>query len=913
MTGQLNDSALAIVQEALLTIGYDRRAIVANYDFAVPGKQNALDHIDLAAFSDPVRHDLHTSCIAAQRVSIETNVQPILDKLSYMATPFALILDVNGVEIWPVTKVERPEPLERVPYDRLTQFFLNHAGDLRPEILSRAKTKGHQLSFFNLDRTLLQFAYETTQQILVERFEAAVSATRHALHVAKKEITSDVTKTVLQILAAAVLEDKNLLGENRSSTARDLIRRSVSRYGQYFDVHSLSRIGDDVAQATFEELRRNVTFRSFTNEMLGYFYENAFVDKELRSELGIYYTPQSIAKRMLARLPVEDIPPSDRVLFDGSSGSGNLLLAGYERLSDLLPTGWDRKKRHDYLVQRLHGVDVDPFAAQVAGLSLFLIDLPAGDAWDVRASDFLTSVPASLPKRPTILVGNPPFEELRSFEGKRQQRASLFLTKYLDLLGSGGLLGVVLPETFLENSSSRDARRRLFQECEILELWHLPEGIFPMSNVATVIVLAKKLPATQESRGGPVRVERVAASSHERKQFLNGAPPRFSYVVPSTTTWEDEPNGRVSSSPLEGSVWGAISVPRRLKDVALIRNGIIPGLSQQTTHFDYTRRGTEWRPWLDGASDLEPYALKPRKTKYVRYPGNLQWPRIALETVFASPRSKVLINSGRAPGNPWRIYAAIDDFGYFPSQNIHCVIPNDQSVGLEELAAVLNSSIASAWVDSRNRKRWIGRNTLQDMPFPIFTVSMRESIINLVTQIMSLKQQELGRPPTQQSNVEAIRRLALSIDELVCHALDVSDEGRKMLDRLFAGHRRPGIEWSGYIQPREEIPATSSGRKWSVTGQVIHTDAENNALTIWMRGYNDSQPFRIPIPEAMPGWALRPEAAFKAEVPWKVRYSQQPLADDLTNFRPMDFLYSQPEELVQLLGNPEKLDELYSR
>ena len=545
-----------------------------------------------------------------------------------------------------------------------------------------------------------------------------------------------------------------MLGDGRSSSVADLIRRSASRYGQYFDVHLLSRIGHDVAQVTFEALRLNVTFRSFTNEMLGYFYENAFVDQRLRRELGIYYTPKSIAKRILTRLPIEDIPPSDRVVFDGSSGSGNLLLAGYERLSDLLPNGWDREKKHDYLVQRLHGVDVDQFAAQVAGLSLFFIDLPAGDAWDVKAADFLTSGSTSLPKSPTILVGNPPFEELRSREGRRLQRASLFLTKYLDLLGSGGLLGMVLPETFLENSSCRDARRRLLKECEILELWHLPEGIFPMSNVATVIVLAKKLPAIPNSLRGPVRVERVAASPNERKEFLSEGRPRFSYVVPLATRWAEESDSRVYSSPLERSVWDAIHVSKRVGDVATIRNGIIPGKSQHATHFDNYRRGKEWRPWLDGASDLEPFVLKPRKTRYVKYPGNLQWPRRDLEPVFTLPKCKVLVNSARAPGNPWRIYAAIDDYGYFPSQNLHCVTPNDRSVSLEELVAVFNSSVASAWVDSRNRRRWIAMGTLRDMPFPFFTDTIRQSVIARVTEIMDLKRRirSFRRPDVEATN-----------------------------------------------------------------------------------------------------------------------------------------------------------------
>ena len=911
MTSQLSDRPLGLVRETLLTIGYHRQAIVAGYDFAVPGDRNALGQVELAAFSDPVRHDLHTSCIAAQRVNGETDVQAMLHKLSFLATPFALTLKADGADIWPVQRTPSPTPLAYVAYDRLTQYFAEHARDFRPDALAAAKNNGNQLSFFHVDRTLLQFAYDATQKILVDRFETAVNDARQSLLMRGELVNGDITKAVLQILAAAILEDKQLLGDERSSTVQGLIRRSAIHYGQYFDVHSLSGMRDDVAQITFEALRHNVTFRSFTNEMLGYFYENALVDPHLRRELGIYYTPRSIAKRILNRLPVEDIAPSERVVFDGSSGSGNLLLAAHERIADLLPSGWDRNQRHDYLVQRIHGVDVDQFATQVAGLSLFFIGFPAGDAWNVRTADFLTSESNNLPKPPTIVVGNPPFKEVRSSEGRRLQRASLFLNKYLDLLEPEGLLGVVLPETFLENSSCLDARRRLLKECEILELWHLPEGIFPMSSVATVVVLAKKRTGIRSNLGAPVRVDRVGAHSRDKKQFLNGDPPRFSYVVPSTITWTQEPSSFVASSPLERSVWNVIEVPRRLRDVALVRNGIIPGKEQRTDHFDNYKRGTEWRPWLGGTSSFEPYALKPENIRYVRYPGDLQWPRLDLESVFAAPNAKVLVNANRAPGNPWRIYAVIDDVGYFPSQGIHCVMPKEASVSLEELVAFLNSSVASAWVDSRNRRRWIGEDTIRDMPFPIFTELNRDVLIRRVRLLMALKQEESAGLNTTHPNTNAIRDLILSIDSLILEAFKIDGEGRSMLNKYFAGYRRPGVEWGGYGQPINGAAATSSDRKWPVTGQVIEVDADNNTLQIWVRGYNDDQPFSILIPEAMPGWTLRPEVAFDAEVSWQVRDSNQLRANDLTNFRPLNFSYSQTEDLLELLKNPNKLDEFY--
>ena len=911
MTTQLREQRLSRVQEALLTVGYDGRAIVSEYDFAVPEHQMSPGKVDLAAFSDPIRHDLYTSCIAAEDVSDGTDIQTTLTKLTYLAPPVALMLRADGVDIWSVARIPSQQPIEHVPYDALTQYFASNARHLSPDSIAAAKTKGYQPGFFDLDRTLLQFAYQTTREILVRSFESAVSAARESMASPEESDDRDLTKATLQILAGAILEDKQLLGGERSSTVYGLIRRSANRYGQYFDVSSIDSMGRNAAQATFDSLRRNVTFRSFTNEMLGYFYENALVDDELRRELGIYYTPRSIAKRILSRLPVEDIEPSKRVVFDGSSGSGNLLLAAFERLVDLVPRGWSREQRHTYLVERLHGVDVDPFAVQVAGLSLFFMDLPADDAWDITEADFTGSPAPKLALQPTILVGNPPFKESRSFEGARHQQATLFLNKYLDILEPGGLLGVILPETFLENSSCREARRRLLKECEILELCHLPEGAFPMSKVATVIVLAKKNPPMRNQLSAPVRVEKISALRRERENFLDGDRPRFSYVVPSTRRWADERHSRVASSPLERNVWDVISADKKLEDVALIRNGIITGKAQRDGHIDRVKRGPQWRPWLGGTRGLEPYTLKPEQQEFILYPGDLQWPRLDLEAAFGFPRSKILVNANRAPGNPWRIYAAIDEFGYFPSQGFHCVIPINESVSLEELVALLNSSIANAWVDSLNRKRWIGRDALWDLPFPVFTDHTRDSIVACVREVMGLKRRQLVGSSKRYPNAKAIRELVLKADDLVCEAFGVGEDGRTLLSKYFSGYRRPGLEWKGYSRPILANTVTSSGRQWPITGQVLQVDAENDALTLWVRGYNEEQPLQAEIPESMPGWALREGVKFKAEIPWESRGSEQLIVNELTNFRPLDFSYASTEQLVSLLKNPMKLDELY--
>ncbi len=537
MATQTHDPALHSVRNTLVRVGYDDRAIIYDYDFAAPGSSHGRDQVDLAAFSDPIQHDLRTSCVAVTRITPNDEVHLLLDNLSHLAVPIALTLTPDGADIWSVRGAEHSRLIESVSHDGLPHYITEHARDFRPANLHAAKTNGQQLTFFDLDRSLLEFALDSTQTLLVERFETVVRVATDALNLPDGQSDNLPAKAALQVLAAAILDDKGLLGSTSPTTATALLGHAAKRYSKYFDQNTALSLSGDILQEMLRGLRYNITFRSYTNEMLGYFYENAFVDQDVRRQLGVYYTPQILARRILSRLPVEELRPSNRVVFDGSSGSGNLLLAGYERLEALLPRDWDKQRKHDYLVRRIRGEDVDPFAAQVAALSLFLLDLPAGDPWDVSGADFLTSRPADLRPAPTILVGNPPFREERSSDGKRLQKASLFVSRYLDLLTADSMLGLVLPETFLENSSCANVRRRLLEECDLLELWHLPEGIFPMSSVATIVVLARKQRLTAPRQANPVRVERVSARPESISSFLTGGRPKFLYIVPSTDEW----------------------------------------------------------------------------------------------------------------------------------------------------------------------------------------------------------------------------------------------------------------------------------------------------------------------------------------------------------------------------------------
>jgi hypothetical protein len=65
----------------------------------------------------------------------------------------------------------------------------------------------------------------------------------------------------------------------------------------------------------------------------------------------------------------------------------------------------------------------------------------------------------------------------------------------------------------------------------------------------------------------------------------------------------------------------------------------------------------------------------------------------------------------------------------------------------------------------------------------------------------------------------------------------------------------------------------------------------------------------------MPGWALRPDAAFEADIPYEDRYQQEIKNITLTNFTPLEFGYLSDEELfdhiAQRMQTFEKISNSY--
>jgi hypothetical protein len=524
--------------------------------------------------------------------------------------------------------------------------------------------------------------------------------------------------------------------------------------------------------------------------MLGYAYENALVTENLRRERGIFYTPRIVTNQVLGRLPIESIQENRRVILDPCCGSGSFLLAGFERLNELLPRNWTSARRHQYLRARLVGRDLDDFATEVASLSLVVTDPLNRNGWQVAQGDVTELQLSELHSRPTIVVTNPPFREIKTKGSGRKELASEVLVKLVDLLAPSGLLGVIVPQSMLDSRAGLGARQAVLDNCDLIEIDTLPGGLF-QSAAETGVIFARKHEKSATRPKAPLITVRELRASDLPKFRAYGA-----YTATYSVTderWRLDPARRFIISPF-GDLWAALQKRhRRLGDIADVRTGLQVRSDDTTSVSDIKR--PEDVPYLEKPNVIRPFAIlkNDHHLKWLHYGDQLH--RRREEALFASP--KVLIASNRKPGNIWRLVAAPVRETLFFSENFHAIIPRSAEVTLEELLAVLNSPVANAWFDAHSKKRWVVQSVLEDLPFPEFDAASKSRIQTLVPRleravIAHWRRVEEGLFYDGDNETFDSGMILDEIDSIVHGAYGITRDEERQLIRYMSSDKRPG-------------------------------------------------------------------------------------------------------------------------
>ena len=249
----------------------------------------------------------------------------------------------------------------------------------------------------------------------------------------------------------------------------------------------------DTALLSLHELFEHVDFSTIdVDTRSGALSE--FIPGELRKGLGIFPTPDSIARMM-----VEIASPNEpSLVLDPACGTGTFLVEIVRRWSD---------NCHPNMVPRVWGIDK-------SARMLLLSELNLGQNKKIKYRKALAD---SLYQSPSTLFGeakegfdyiltNPPFgmvvdrnkhdmtafQTCRDHKGvivKRQQSEVVFTEQCMKYLKPGGLLGIVLPRSVVTNSSLAAARLALNELGYLESIVNLPPETFCISGTQTNTVV----------------------------------------------------------------------------------------------------------------------------------------------------------------------------------------------------------------------------------------------------------------------------------------------------------------------------------------------------------------------------------------------------------------------------------------
>ena len=522
----------AVVSE-LPALGFDGNLVIQDYEFTdwfQAGDPRRT--VPVAAFGQ-LPPTYQTACIAVVVPNGKAGAGLISD-FRALGASVAFEVREDAVAAWRVGKEMTSDDELRVilPGD-ISDAFAQYSSKWSAESILRGKNIGldlggeRQLDFFDLglipalEGHIRDKLNRMLKDVLAEALRVYGKGWE-ALSIAEAQGTF---RLVFRFLAAKILHDRGFeefATLSGSSDPAQVLSRVGSYYGQSEPVLDNRAVWD----AVFPILWSTLNLQYLSVEVLAYIYEHTLVTMPLRQKLGIHGTPSSIARYIVRTLPIEKLDERERFILEPCSGHGIFLVAALQRLGSILGTPMTPEERHHYFVEMLGGFELDSFALEVSRLCLMLADFPNSNGWRLRLGDvFLSSDFRSSLENARVIVCNPPYERFSQAEKARYAplRSDLkpveLLERVLDSLHPEGMLGFILPNTFLRGAKYRNLRRRLAERFGHIKIVELPESnVFYISEHRSVLLIAHEpSPGT-----GVVSITYEALEKTDREPSLVG-------------------------------------------------------------------------------------------------------------------------------------------------------------------------------------------------------------------------------------------------------------------------------------------------------------------------------------------------------------------------------------------------------
>lgn len=793
--------------QAAEATGYRREALVRDYAFAdVLATGGGTRSVLFAAFTQTPPSYRSAALAVVERES-ESDIETVQAYRS-LGAPLLFVIAGEEVSVWQVRAEGAPRRLDHVSLAELPALFERNRADWQPDVIHRAKSIGSIDRAYQRDFVDLGLLPAVEGEIHIKLDQLLIDTMQAAHHVRGDELSDprQLFRIVFRLLAAKVLQDRRHTYAATWDPA-DLISvlRAIESY------YSLPAVlaGKSAAElapyvAAWAILRQGISFSNISSEDLAFVYENTFVTPETRRQLGTHSTPRQLAEYAVSRLELHRFTPEALTIYEPFAGAGVFLVSALRHLRDLLPGEWSDRERHQFLVQHLAGDEYDPFACEVATLSLILADYPNQNGWHIHERDlFADGVLAERLRDQAVILCNPPFEAFSQADRDTYALARHTYSKPVAVLDAAlaakpRALAFVLPRPFIQDRQFADQRRQIEALYGSVELVELPDRIFGAAVIESALLIAREL--------RPAQVDTIALLSTEvadrdRLAFLKTGKVTVQRVL-------ERPVG----DPTQGDLW---IPPLHTLWAHLAHN---PMLGEQLE----VHRGIEWNYAQDQAwsRDEQPgYRLgfaTARNLKQYVLPQSV-WldcrPEMLRGNAIDHPwgKPKLMTNAGRLSRGPWRIAATDDRSGVVGSQQWFGMWPrgNAKDDDLLALAAIVNGPVANAYLAVHSPAKGIRISVVNAIPMPV----RLPDVAGLVADYRRL----LKGADLLSDRDAQLRELLIEIDAQVLDAYDLPPRlERNLLDYFGTAERPVAHDWRNwnllYPTPGLTLAERLSGR-----------------------------------------------------------------------------------------------------
>ena len=497
-------------------------------------------------------------------------------------------------------------------------------------------------------------------------------------------------------------------------------------------------------------------------------YEASLSLQERRGR-GHFSTPPWLVEHILdacGYTPDSDLRAT-RVL-DPACGSGNFLAAAAHRLvSFVTRTGLPQEERAALVQRNLWGFDPDPVSCFLSEMQLSAAITPSvgsvdtsipitvsATRWHIHQADGL----ALQWPEPCVdlFLANPPYLAAKNTDlsayptaHRRGQADSylLFLNLGLQIVRSGGWLGLVLPDPLLARTNAASERTRLLKEFTIHHLWHLSD-VFTAQVGAVVIIAQKSPPRSQHqvawkrekwkhitaaaSNAQPIPLT-SPASTVSQSLLLHQPCAELRYLLSNEHgSILERLQSYLASTPTSSSALAPlnefVSISRGeefgRKSSYLIQQETSNSLNVEPSWSPSDTTLLPYFPLLRGGKDIRPF----------RPPHSCWW--IAREAI-AKPLERYLSPKLLVVKSTDRLQAVLDLQGHVALQTLYLLHLRKQDAPVDDLyffLALLNSRLLQRYVYVLyTAYKWvqpqIEQHVLAQLPVPFVTASEKEAVI----------------------------------------------------------------------------------------------------------------------------------------------------------------------------------------